>query len=323
VSRSTTEVDLFLKEIDSESGFKPENSLPLKNSFSKKHIRSKERQKRSDRINDVGEAETRISDLFRVESARGQRGDDRLHGAENSNWGLNQNIEHSKVVQQLFQRLNENVSYGGSEVDRLGLQGQVSLILRISSEGVVSIKHTTPDSDSRLLGHFLTQVLSAIRNPLKLESAIGEADIWVRIYAGRFASKEAFPLETSGVQNGSIILHRNVVRVNDFLEVKNISPSQTSFQPGYFLDLENLWSLLFDDKPRSTRIEWDLEYRKQEFLRACEQQNAEGGCYKGGLIEVALGNQDSGLRYLEKACGLSVKEACDQIEILRAKTLQR
>lgn len=72
------------------------------------------------------------------------------------------------------------------------------------------------------------------------------------------------------------------------------------------IDFVEGWKALFGEEKPSNRIEWDMEYRKQEFIHACETQNAEGGCYKEGLIEKALGHIESAKRLFARACDLKL-----------------
>jgi hypothetical protein len=79
---------------------------------------------------------------------------------------------------------------------------------------------------------------------------------------------------------------------------------------GILVNVGEVWKLLFGTEKPSRRLEWDIEYRKQEFVRACENRNAEGGCYKAGLIEEAFGHIEAANHLMQKACDLRLEEAC-------------
>jgi TonB family protein len=221
-------------------------------------------------------------------------------------------LESDPLFAEIFRKINTQFEYP-IELERENIEGIVGINLNISLDGKIKSLKVLNSSNQKITGYALMVIKKAFEKPLEKKHIKKDFQVSITFELGIYFSRGTLPVVKEAQVGNSIHLSRYLVRPNKLVKLSNNADFGSQEDKAILFDLVQIWKVIFGNKKTSNRMAWDLEFKKNEFIWACENQNAEGGCYNAGLIEEAFGNHKKAVYLFEKACTLELKIACDKL----------
>ncbi len=223
---------------------------------------------------------------------------------------LKESFKDYPLVKALYERIDQSFSYAGTEVGKKQIQGSMNLTLKILRGGMVEIIESSTANPPELTGFILDQIAKALEKPLNTIEIENAVVIYLHVALTQLTDESFIQADRKSISGHQVNIFKYAMKPK-YVQANELSANgDPAMGIGVSLNILAVWKLLFGTEKPTNRIEWDIEYRKQEFVRACEAQSAEGGCYKAGLIERALGHHQEAKRQIQRACELHLEEAC-------------
>ena len=227
-----------------------------------------------------------------------------------SSENLKESFNDYPLVKALYERIDQSFSYAGTEVGKKQIQGSMNLKLKIRRGGRVEIIESSTATPPELTGFILDQIAKALEKSLNTVTVENSVVIYLHVDLTQLTDESFIQAGRENISGHQVNIFKYAIKPK-YVQANELSASgDPAMGIGVSVNVLAVWKLLFGSEKPNNRIEWDIEYRKQEFVRACEAQSAEGGCYKAGLIERALGHHQEAKRLIQRACELHLEDAC-------------
>lgn len=226
---------------------------------------------------------------------------------------LQQIVNNIPLINEIYKKINTHLEYP-TEMDRENIEGIATIDFLISIDGKIQGIKILDGSNLKISGYALNVIKSSFEDPLNQKLIKNPTLVHLNFEFGIYVSQEARPEPKESTVGNSLYFSRYIIRPNKFMKLSNNADFGHQEDKAVLFDLVQIWKAIFGNKKPSNRMAWDLEFKKNEFIWACENQNAEGGCYNAGLIEAAFGNEKKAVALFEKACQLDLRIACEKLQ---------
>lgn len=223
-----------------------------------------------------------------------------------ANQSLNRRLEQAGFFNDLAQRIKAHLTYRQELADR-GYQGVIRVAIRVDSYGnLKKMNLLTSGGDARLRGWLLHLLNQALRDSRRNWAGVSEAQATVEVHFRILHPDDVRPDHPPEITGNTLAF---------FLDAK--APASFDLTQ-HSIESNILTRLMGGPKAKDDREAWDLSFRKQRAIHACEIQRAEGACLAAGKIELTLGHETEARKWLQQACDLKLETGCQELARLES-----
>lgn len=239
---------------------------------------------------------------------------EQVQGTDSIQWrSLQENLDTEGFLKVIHQHLAGSIAFI-QELKDAEQFGDVSITLWLDEQGKFLKVAPNSDGTSMLTGYVLKATRDAFANfslPVKLSPNF---KIVLHVAFSAIPPSDRGRIERPAIVGRTLNIYRYSWEPNKYVQ---LVPSTIEGDKGaaVMFNVVAIWQKIFPGQSPDRdlrRLEWDLNFRKREYLRACETQQAEGGCFEAALIEEALGNRTEASRLYKLACTLGLKSSCEK-----------